>query len=322
MASSVKKERLKEELFFEKVLAAFSSKFSSPSSDVLSTRCISKSSLLKHLTTIRDEIGFPGYKRIAAKDILFHLERSKIVHPINTYEPSSAEKQDNFYLLGLTSDNSIIDPIELLQALEPKGIICYFTAIDFYRLTTQIPSHHHIAKLVKGSVSGGKKEGNIKYPLKKGRVFNPLGNKKFIYEDVPFYMTNRAENLVQGVKERFLDDKTKFRITTLEQTLLDTLHKPLSCGGASVVFEVWENARDKIDCDVVFEYLKKINSNALSCRAGYMLQTMNYKIRGDFSDFLDLVKNSINRDNPELAISLLPGFDYHQLNNEWFIKVP
>jgi predicted transcriptional regulator of viral defense system len=31
------------------------------------------------------------------------------------------------------------------------------------------------------------------------------------------------------------------RITTLEQTLLDTLHRPLSCGGPPIVIEAWEH---------------------------------------------------------------------------------
>lgn len=322
MVLSAKKGLSKQELFFEKVLAEFSIKFSSPSTDILSTRCISKSALLRHLISIRDEIKFPGYKRISGKDILFRLERSRIVHPISTLEPDTGKEQNNFYLLGLTTDESLVDPIELLQALEPSGVICYFTALEFYGLTTQTPSHHHIAKLVQSSLEAKDKDKYKNDIAGKNRIFDPLGNKKFIYEGISFYITNRAENLVPGVKERFLNDKSRFRITSLEQTLLDTLHKPFSCGGSSVVFEAWKNAIGKIKNDLVFEYLNKINNDALSCRVGYMLQIMDFNIKDELCVYLNSVKSSIKKDKPEFAISLLPGLDYHQINQEWFVRVP
>ncbi|MBT4860421.1 MAG: hypothetical protein HOM14_00385 [Gammaproteobacteria bacterium] len=322
MPHSVKNKLSRQELFFEKVLASFSTRFASPTSDILSTRCISKLALLKQLLLIRDEIAFPGHKRISGKDILNLLERSKIIQPIITLDPVTNQKQENFYLLGLTSSENIVDPIELLQALEPKGVICYFTALEFYGLTTQIPSHHHIAKLVHTSLRGRKKNYKNTPPSKKNHVFNPLGKNKFTYEDIPYYLTNRDTNLILGIKERFLNERTKFRITSIEQTLLDTLHKPLSCGGSSVVFEAWENAIDKMQSNILLEYLQKINNNALSCRAGYMLQIMDYKINSDLSSFLSSVKNSVTRNNPELAIPLLPGLNYHQFNQEWFIRTP
>ncbi|HED15232.1 MAG TPA: hypothetical protein ENI64_00210 [Gammaproteobacteria bacterium] len=312
----------KGEPFFEKVLAGFSAKFSSLSPGISNTSCISKSLLVKHLISIRDELEFPGYRRISGKRILLHLVRSKIVHSITTLDPKSGQAQDKFYLLGFTSNESMVDPIELLQALVPEGVICYFTALEFYGLTTQIPGHHHVAKLIKSPLTAVSKGGDSKKYTGKNRLFDPLGNKKFIYEDIPFYITARAENLVPGIKVRFLNEKIKFRITTLEQTLIDTLHKPLSCGGSSVVFEAWQNAKVKIKNDAFLECLQKINSIPLSSRVGYMLHIMNYTIKGDLSDYLNSVKNSINKDKPELATSLLPGFDYHQINQEWFVRVP
>jgi len=37
------------------------------------------------------------------------------------------------------------DALELLQAAKPQGIVCYFSALSHHELTTQEPSHHHIA---------------------------------------------------------------------------------------------------------------------------------------------------------------------------------
>jgi hypothetical protein len=40
---------------------------------------------------------------------------------------------------------------------------------------------------------------------------------------------------------RVVSPRTWLRITTLEQTLLDTLLQPLRCVGEAVVLEAWEN---------------------------------------------------------------------------------
>ena len=322
MASSTNNDSAKQRLFFEEVLAKFSEIFSAPSSEILSTRCISRSLLLKHLGRIRDELQFPGYKRIARNKILLHLERSKIVQSIETIAPSPNETKKEFYLLGLTSNKSNVDPIDLLQALEPKGVICYFTALEFYGLTTQLPSHHHIAKLAERPNEQKEKTGYSTEPSSENRLFDPLGKKAFIYEGTPYYVTNRTKNLVPGVKERYLNEKTKFRITTLEQTILDTLHKPLSCGGPSVVFEAWENAIEEIKDETILEYLSKIDNPALSRRVGYMLDIMNYEIGNGLHTFLESVKNAAKENDTAAPIPLLPGLNYNQINHEWLVRVP
>lgn len=322
MASSTKDKLSNQALFFEKVLAEFADLFSSPSAEILSTRCISKKLLLKNLINIRDKLAFPGNKRISGTNILLHLERTRIVSPIATFDPKMNEIQDQFYLVGITSNENNVDPIELLQALEPKGVICYFTALEFYGLTTQIPTHHHIAKLVQYAAEPKNKVDYTNIVSSKNRKYDSFGNKKFIFEDIPFYVTKRDEALMPGIQERFLNDRTRFRITTIEQALIDTLHRPLSCGGAAVVFEVWENAVDKVNDNILFKYLSEINNLSLSCRVGYMLQIMNYDIKGDLVSFLDSAKNLIQNDKSKEAVSLLQGIDYQQLNEEWLIKVP
>ena len=65
-------------------------------------------------------------------------------------------------------------------------------------------------------------------------------------------------------------------MTTLEQTLLDTLHKPWSCGGSSVVFEAWERGVPLLDEERTAEYLMKIGRFDLTRRGGYMLDNNNY----------------------------------------------
>ncbi|GMQ92087.1 MAG: hypothetical protein BMS9Abin11_1405 [Gammaproteobacteria bacterium] len=324
MANPAVKKQSNQQLFLEKFLKQFSLKFSKPTSDILSVRCVSKFQLIKQLVSIRDKLESPGHKRTSGKEILSHLEKSGLVRPIPTIDPTSSQLQNKFYLIGIESDMNSVSPIELLQAQEPKGVICYLTALEFHGLTTQIPSYHHIASLVSGSSSPQNKDFQ-KIPsgsLETARKYNPLGSKKFIFENIPYYITSRDKDLIPGIQERYLNEKTIFRITTFEQTLLDTLHRPLSCGGPSVIFEAWNSALDRIDSNLLHEYLNKINNAILSRRVGYMLQTIAFEVDGNLSIMLDSIKESIPRDDPNSAVTLLSGFDYPELNEEWFIKVP
>jgi len=311
--------------FLEKVLARFSQRFSMPSAtDLLSVRCISKVQLVKQLVSIRDELAFPGHKRTSGKSILLHLEQSGLVHPVPSTNPTTNEVEDKFYLIGIESGVSRVSPIELLQAQESKGVVCYFSALEFYGMTTQLPSHHHIAVLGTGAVTSRKKD--VKQELVESmnvdRKYDPLGTKKFVYEDVPYYVTSRDKKLVPGVQERYLDEKSIFRITTYDQTLLDTLHRPMSCGGPSVVFESWHSALDRLSSDLIYEYLSKINNSELTRRVGYMMQVIDYKVNEGLSEMFDSVKDSVVRKAPESIITLLPGIDYTEFNEEWYLKVP
>ena len=33
------------------------------------------------------------------------------------------------------------------MAYEPKGVVCFFSALAFHSLTSQVPGHHHMAVL-------------------------------------------------------------------------------------------------------------------------------------------------------------------------------
>ena len=79
-----------------------------------------------------------------------HNARLRAVRsPFNIGE--SAGRVDLAHCIGLNGSTSELDPIELLQAMVPEGAICYFTAIHFHELSTQMPSHHHIARITDAS---------------------------------------------------------------------------------------------------------------------------------------------------------------------------
>ncbi|MEI6562575.1 MAG: hypothetical protein WCO68_10935 [Verrucomicrobiota bacterium] len=215
------------------------------------------------------------------------------------------------------------DSLELLQALRPNGVICYFSAIHYYDLTTQIPTHHHIAWFSSkpGNPSGvANKTAQTKEPTER----NPLGVEKFRFQGVPYFLTKRDPSLVAGVQFREVSSRTRLRITTLEQTLLDTLLQPVRSGGEAVIFEAWENAMEQFDPDRMAQHLATIDRTYLDRRVAAMLEVLGTRLESTaLKARFDTIQERLKSD-PEVLVPLplLPGFDFPNCNRDWNIQVP
>lgn len=246
-----------------------------------------------------------------------------------------------FYLLEMgASPKSEIDPLELMMAYEPAGVACYFSAIAYHSLTTQMPSHHHVAVLTSSSEVRGTNEDRqsnneneehretiAKTAVSDNRTrkkCDPLGKVVFSYLDIPYHVTRRKKTLMPGVQNRSNGPRGQLRITTYEQTLLDTLHRPQNCGGPAVVLEAWQEAiaSRRLDEKRMVEYLTRMEYPSTTRRLGAMFHLMDYKPGSGLAAYLDQVKKSFDRESPYSRISLLPGFEYTNLDNEWLVKSP
>jgi predicted transcriptional regulator of viral defense system len=310
-------------LFLETVLEKFSGEMSKPSSERPTVRCISKSKIRKLLVEIRGEINMPGFKFVSATDLIQHMEQSRILTPIPIVDSDNKPATDKFWAVGLRVDIESISPIELLEAMEPKGVISYFTALQIHELTTQIPTHHHIAQLKKRLPRERSPKEIDPIDLKKRtKSYDSLGTKQFYFCGIPYYCTSRDRHLIPGIQSRHLNDKTIFNITTLEQTLLDTLHRPLNCGGPSVVFEAWERALDSANERRMVEYITQINDMRLNRRVGFILENLGYQPQREMKEILDHSLKTINKEDPESLIPLFTGLKYSHSNPKWLLEVP
>jgi hypothetical protein len=313
----------------EAFLASLSRSIALPTADWPTVRCWTKTSL--------DRI----FQRVGeSKPPQSNLE---LINWMEKLGLASAVQADAvvFYLLEIgASPQSEIDPTELLMAYEPFGVICYFSAIAFHSLTSQMPSHHHVAALTESSRMGGPKEAShdktqarprqetIAKKLDTDRMTrskaNPLGRLIFSFLDIPYYLTRRSNRLVPGVQNRSNGPRGRFRITTYEQTLLDTLYKPQNCGGPAVIFEAWQEAlaSGRVDEQRLVGYLAQMDYPSTTRRLGTMLQLMDYNPGNELGSYLDRAKRSINREASHLQISLLPGFDYSNLDEGWLVRLP
>ncbi len=121
---------------------------------------------------------------------------------------------------------------------------------------------------------------------------------------------------------RVIGPRTSYRITTLEQTLLDAILQPLRCGGEAVVFEAWGHAAKRADFDRVAEHLQAISQDSLVRRVGAMLEMMGAEVKSGsvLAKLLSAVKSRLSSEDG--MIPLLPGLSYPQADHSWRVSIP
>ena len=245
--------------------------------------------------------------------VLLQLERLAWLHPISITDDKLGR---SFFLMEQKAMSEvIIDPLEIIQAVHPSGVISYFAAVEFHELTTQPATFFHIALVTDGlppEVSGSKTPSDR----------NPLGTELFGFQGSRCYETKRYRGLTPGVQLRVIGPRTWYRVTTLEQTLLDTLLQPVRCGGEAVVFEAWEHASERADFDRMAEYLQAIGRDSLIRRVAVMLELKGVTLEDSsaLGELLRAVRERVSRETD--LIPLLPGLEYRRLADKWRVLIP
>lgn len=309
---------------WELFLKVFADKISAATPSYPASRCWTYTSLAKLVQAIRKEYlpsTFPNTPKI-----LEHLKNIGWAYPVEVGLPSEKPVQSKeFYLFDVTASHGVkVDHLELMQAYKPEGVICYFSALVYYSLTTQFAPHHHIATL---------SDPPSKIPVKKkidrttatpasksGAKRISMGTLAFSYQSVPCYLTKRFTSRLVGYQTHVYNSRTNLIITTLEQTLLDTLHKPACCGGINVIMEAWEEAVSDLDEDLLGEYLEKINYPLLTRRVGAIFDLIEYEPGAGLSETIDQL-SGLQQNNCDI-ITLLPGFDFSNVNEKWNVLTP
>lgn len=311
---------------WESFLKALADRIAEPTSDQPTARCWS----LTSLATMVQDIKLSGLPSTFpdTPEILRHLINIGWAYPIDVEVPTSmVPRSKKFYLLDVgAARGTNVDPLELLQAYRPKGVLCYFSALTYHSLTTQFATHHHIATLsktpsVQKASSKTPLTDKIEEAVASNRTFS-LGEKLFNYQGVPYYLTKRNTSSVIGVQTRIIGPRTNIRITTLEQTLLDTLHKPKYCGGPSIIFEAWEEGITRFDDDLLIDYLQKFDSTLFLRRVGAMLELFNFTPSSKLASTLERALHFSSPNYITDAIPILPGFEFQVLNPKWKVMTP
>ncbi|MDD2707396.1 MAG: type IV toxin-antitoxin system AbiEi family antitoxin [Verrucomicrobiae bacterium] len=259
-----------------------------------------------------------------AEVILEHLQKTGLVSHLDVESTSPPSPTTDFFLFHLEGPaEKDADPLELLQAFKPEGVICYFSALAYYGLTTQIPSQHHIATLTAAAIPARKTDKDRQESLSRETVKrNPMGQKVFTFQGIPFFWTRRIASRIAGIQIRQEGTRTQFRITTREQTLLDTLNRPIPCGGLAVILEAWEKGARTMDEKRLAEHLKTM-SHADTCRrVGAIFDLIGHPPAPCLKKQLDAIKPSLPSQTSKTIISLLPGINFPNTNDIWQVSIP
>lgn len=295
----------------ERVLAALADELRAPSDEYPSTRLFVRARLIHLLLVVKRRVEGPV--RVTGAQLLDEMLRSRLARAVDLDDVAPRLAPDRFVLFGFREDVDLLSPLELLQVHVPRGTVCYFSALMVHELTTQSAAHHHIA-IPAGPAHAGpdtreRPEESAKAP--------PLGDWQFTFHGTPYYTSRRDIRYLSESQRRDLDKKSWFRVTSLEQTLLDTVHRPMSCGGLTVVFDAWESAAGRVRADRLLKLLEKSRDQNLVRRVGYMAQQAALPI---VDEVHALAAEWGAFSVP--AVSLFGGIPYTTVDRRWNLRVP
>jgi len=282
--------------------------------------------MLSHLfEEIRTDLFLPSTYPSGVK-ILDLLTSMGLAIRVPVEVTSRTKPSNNFFLIGIHgSHEKCVDPLELLQAFNPSGVICYFSAVSHLGLTTQSATHHHIALITtrRAKTAIEKIERTPLLNISREKVHrSKMGTPVFSYQCIPYYSTKRVNHSAPGINTRILSPSVQIRMTTKEQTLLDTLQYPYHCGGPETVFEAWEKHIDEIDEDLLLGYLKKIQIAPLTRRLGAIFNLYHRRPTNRLGKYLNNSKGHFIAKEEFETISLLRGIDYSRIDSFWNVAVP
>jgi hypothetical protein len=262
----------------------------------------------------------------SAKAVIKRMLSIGWLQEISVENPASKAASTRLYLLDMeATEEDTPEAWELLQGFTTNGVLCYFSALAFHELTTQIPSFHHIG--IPKDPSPRIEPSTIpttSQPSTAGKKQrDPLGSFVFNFQETPCYTTSRDVSLMPGVQTREIGPRTRLRITTPEQVMLDTLWQPLKCGGQAIAFEAWERGVTRWNPDRMAKHLKSINRHEWERRVGAMLSQIGViPESGALSDLLETRKQKVKNTSDLTPLPLLNHLPASTLLPEWGVLVP
>lgn len=157
----------------------------------------------------------------------------------------------------------------ILQEANPTAVFSNFTAVAYHDLTNEIPSTIYATRYI----------GTDK------RL--PLGTSPDDWVDVP-QAAERTPETVNGRSVKWTRTKPEWDfghmigyaqglpiyVTDLERTVLDSLRFPEKNGGSLEVLRIWKRAAERLNVDVVVEYVERFGQSLLRQRVGFIMEQL------------------------------------------------
>ena len=302
--------------FITGLIAGLSRTLEEPSDRFPSTRCIERGDFVTLLLELRDQVAGAEDSRHSAKSMIAMLAEAGVARPVPVESTSPRWGDERLWCIGLGITPDEVTPPEILQAIEPSGVLCYQSAIEVHGLSTQLATLHHIARArpTRSKPPGTSVATAVAAPP-------PLGRPLFKWRGAGYFVARRDQRYFTDMERRRIGKFAWFCVTTLEQTLIDTLHRPGHCGGLDVVFECWESAASRVDSERLARVVLSVGDQVLMRRVGWMMEQQGIgkgvaldRLRGDrpLSD---------STDSSQLP-AIFAGMPFDRVDPSWQLRVP
>lgn len=190
--------------------------------------------------------ALPDSKASAIRELLSDMTRRGLlmrlkngVYCIIPYEQNSETFMPDWHLIAEHLVN------------DAKQYIGYYSALQIHNLITQ-PS--------------------LKEQIVVSKQIRPSEIK---IKEVPFQFIYHNDKHFFGSKKIWIDSFNKVMCSDLEKTFIDCLFKPDYAGGIVEVARAIYASKDKLKYDILLEYAKKFDSQAVIKRLGFLLETLD-----------------------------------------------
>jgi predicted transcriptional regulator of viral defense system len=109
-------------------------------------------------------------------------------------------------------------------------------------------------------------------------------------KNIPFQFIYHNDKHFFGAKKIWIDSFNKVLCSDLEKTFIDCLFKPDYAGGIVEVARAIYTSKEKIKYDILFDYAKKFDSQAVIKRLGFLLEILD--INSGIIDDLHKIKTA------------------------------
>jgi len=123
------------------------------------------------------------------------------------------------------------------------------------------------------------------------------------------------EKSIWGIKEVWINNKEKIRISNIEKTIIDCLTYPQYCGGITEIAKGIWIIKDKINYKILLNYVNRHNKNVVAKRLGRLLELLNI---GDLKILLELkkyVKDRYDLFDPTLSLKRIDKNSWRLIDN-------
>ena len=195
--------------------------------------------------TFIDALKISNLSTKSLQKVLYRLQQSGAIERIEKGKyliiPLGAEK-GKYTLHEFVIGSLLVEPYT----------IAYWSALNYYGLTEQIPTTVFIQTIT--------------------RKFNT--NPEVF--GVQYKIVKIKKEKVFGIRKEWIEE-TQINITDKEKTIIDCLDKPQYCGGVIEVAKALKN--NKFDRKKLENYAQRIGNSGVLRRLGYLCELLNIKIK-------------------------------------------